>query len=73
MYQSTMLSKNMMQQSRTQFYSSNGTGRDSYINVNNGGFCPSSEPIKIEELGKFHFQDDHVGVNKQMLIGTFYF
>ena len=37
---------------KTQFYSPNGAGRDSYIYGNNGGFCPSKEPCKIEELGK---------------------
>ena len=37
---------------KTQFYSANGAGRDSYIYGNNGGFCPSKEPCKIETLGK---------------------
>lgn len=26
--------------SKTQFYNVNGTGRDTYISLNNGGFCP---------------------------------
>jgi len=26
---------------KTQFYQSNGLGRDSYIHLNNGGFCPA--------------------------------
>ena len=34
------LTKTQMFQSRTQFYCSDGTGRDSYINLNNGGFVP---------------------------------
>ena len=38
---------------KTQFYSANGAGRDSYIWGNNGGFCPQKEPCKIEELGKW--------------------
>ena len=38
---------------KTLFYSPNGAGRDSYIYGNNGGFCPSKEPCKIEDLGKF--------------------
>ena len=37
---------------KTQFYSANGAGRDSYIWGNNGGFCPQTEPCKIEALGK---------------------
>ena len=35
-----------------QFYTTDGTGRDTYISLHNGGFCPPHEPIKIEELGK---------------------
>ena len=38
--------------SKTQFYAANGAGRDSYIHSNNGGFCPSKEPCKIDENGK---------------------
>ena len=38
---------------KTQFYSANGAGRDSYIYGSNGGFCPQKEPCKIEALGKF--------------------
>jgi len=37
---------------KTQFYSANGAGRDSYIYSTNGGFCPPKEPCKIEALGK---------------------
>ena len=37
---------------KTQFYSANGAGRDSYIYTTNGGFCPPKEPCKIEALGK---------------------
>ena len=40
---------------KTQFYFGNGTGRDTYIYNNNGGFCPTSEPVRIEELGTFYF------------------
>ena len=39
---------------KTQFYSANGAGRDSYIYGNNGGFCPMKEPCKIEALGKLY-------------------
>jgi len=38
--------------SKTQFYNTDGTGRDLYISLHNGGFCPPTEPTKIEELGK---------------------
>lgn len=31
---------------RKSWYAANGTGRDSYIAVNNGGFCIASEPVK---------------------------
>lgn len=37
---------------KTQFYTTDGTGRDTYISLHNGGFCPPHEPTKIEELGK---------------------
>ena len=46
-----LLTKSQMLQSKTQFYGGNGTGRDTYIMLNNGGFCPKTEPVKIEELG----------------------
>ena len=38
---------------KTQFYSANGAGRDSYIYGDNGDFAPAKEPCKIEALGKF--------------------
>ena len=38
--------------SKTQFYNTDGTGRDTYISLINGGFCPAHEPTKIEDLGK---------------------
>jgi hypothetical protein len=37
---------------KTQFYSANGYGRDSYIYGNNGGFCPATEPCKIDGISK---------------------
>jgi len=40
--------------SKTQFYTTDGTGRDTYISLHNGGFCPPHEPTKIEELGMSH-------------------
>lgn len=41
--------------SKTQFYSANGAGRDSYIHLDNGGFAPSREPCRIEALGTFYY------------------
>ena len=41
--------------SKSQFYNTDGTGRDTYISLHNGGFCPPHEPTKIEELGKWKF------------------
>jgi hypothetical protein len=40
---------------KTQYYGGNGSGRDTYIYNNNGGFCPFKEPTKIEDLGTFYF------------------
>lgn len=45
--------------SRTIWYSANGTGRDSYIAVNNGGFFVASEPVKAAELGGALFNFRH--------------
>lgn len=41
--------------SKTQFYNTDGTGRDLYISLHNGGFCPPTEATKIEELGTFYY------------------
>ena len=46
--------------SRTIWYAANGTGRDSYIAVNNGGFFVASEPVKAAELGKFELDSRHL-------------
>ena len=37
---------------KTQFYTANGYGRDSYIYANNGGFCPPHSACKIEGVSK---------------------
>ncbi len=37
---------------KTQFYTANGYGRDSYIYGNNGGFVPQHEACKIENVSK---------------------
>ena len=42
----------MSSPTKTQFYSANGAGRDSYIYGNNGGFAPAKTACKIEALGK---------------------
>ena len=63
--------------SKTQFYNVDGTGRDLYISLHNGGFCPPTEPTKIEELGKCIFQIRNLHVKMIYLcfssIGTFYY
>jgi len=38
---------------KTQFYQSDGFGRDAYIHLNNGGFCPSKQATQIHGIGKF--------------------
>lgn len=53
-YSGAVATKTMMGNSKTQFYSGNGSGRDTYIYFNNGGFCPPCETTKIEELGNIH-------------------
>lgn len=42
-----------MNLSKTQFYGGDGTGRDTYIQNINGGFCPEKMPTKVEEIGKY--------------------
>ena len=37
---------------KTQFYLSDGFGRDSYIYNINGGFCPEKSPTKVHPIGK---------------------
>jgi hypothetical protein len=45
-------SKTFLNLSKTQFYGGDGTGRDGYIYMSNGGFCPQKEAKKVEEIGK---------------------
>ena len=47
------LTKTFMNLSKSQFYGSDGTGRDMYIHNNNGGFAPEHVGLKCEELGKY--------------------
>ena len=46
------LTRTHMNLSKNQFYGGDGTGRDTYIYNNNGGFCPEKANLKVEELGK---------------------
>jgi hypothetical protein len=38
--------------SKKQFYGAEGTGRDTYIYRDNGGFYPMTSAKEIEQLGK---------------------
>lgn len=59
---------------KTQFYGPDGTGRDTYISLHNGGFCPPTEPTKIEELGKISPAFRKILILFTLLtIGTFYY
>jgi hypothetical protein len=40
---------------KSQYYVSDGFGRDSYIYNINGGFAPEKKSTKIHEVGKFAF------------------
>ena len=51
MYSGAAITRTNLGASKTQFYAGDGTGRDTYVYNNNGGFCPSTQPTKIEELG----------------------
>ena len=46
------LTRTHMNLSKNQFYGGDGTGRDTYIYNNNGGFCPEKAATRIEEIGK---------------------
>ena len=41
--------------SKKQFYGAEGTGRDTYISRDNGGFYPMTSAKQVEELGKHTF------------------
>ena len=45
--------KTFMNLSKSQFYGSDGTGRDMYIHNNNGGFAPEHVGLKCEEIGTY--------------------
>ena len=47
------LSKSMFGVPFTTNYQFNGTGRDSYIGVDNGGFFARTDPSKAPDLGTF--------------------
>ena len=46
------LRKTQMNLSKSQFYGGDGTGRDTYIYMANGGFCPEKKPTKIDDVSK---------------------
>ena len=45
------MTKTFMNLSKTQYYGGDGSGRDTYIYMSNGGFCPEKMPCRMEELG----------------------
>ena len=46
---------NLFSASKKQFYGAEGTGRDTYIYRDNGGFCPMRGPAMVEDLGMLKF------------------
>ena len=50
------LSKSQMKLSKSQFYGGDGTGRDTYIYMINGGFCPEKKPTRIDGVSKYKFE-----------------
>jgi hypothetical protein len=42
-----------MNLSKSQFYGGDGTGRDTYIYMANGGFCPEKKPTRIDGVSKY--------------------
>ena len=46
------MTKTFMNLSKTQYYGSDGTGRDMYIYNNIGGFAPEHKGLKCEDIGK---------------------
>lgn len=42
-----------MNLSKSQFYGGDGTGRDTYIYMANGGFCPEKRPTRIDGVSSF--------------------
>lgn len=42
MYSGGAITRTNLGASKTQFYAGDGTGRDTYVYNNNGGFCPST-------------------------------
>ena len=47
------LNRSFANPAKTQHYTMDGNGRDSYIFRTNGGFYPDRKTNGIEELGKF--------------------
>ena len=59
---SSHLTRTHMNLSKTQFYGGDGTGRDTYIQNINGGFCPEKMPTKVEEIGKYNILLFHLNI-----------
>lgn len=49
-----------MNLSKSQFYGGDGTGRDTYIYMSNGGFCPEKMPTKIDGVSTYIFKSNTV-------------
>lgn len=42
-----------MNPAKSQYYGCDGTGRDTYIYMSNGGFCPQKAATKIDPVSSF--------------------
>lgn len=50
---SVSLTRHITNPARTTNYGGDGTGRDTYIYMSNGGFVPQKMATQVEEIGKF--------------------
>ena len=57
MSQTRAATKTMIATAKSQFYYNDGTGRDTYIHLDNGGFYPMKSPHIIEPVGKYPSSD----------------
>ena len=51
-----MTQNSLFNSSKKQFYAGEGSGRDTYIYQDNGGFYPMKSACQIESLGKLAFR-----------------
>lgn len=49
---SVSLTRHITNPARTTNYGGDGTGRDTYIYMSNGGFVPQKMATQVEEIGK---------------------